>query len=45
VLDSPQVSAAEKAKLRAIHATLDVVKLKQQLDALMDALGAYCADM
>ncbi len=38
VLDSPQVSDAEKAKLRAIHAALDVVKLKRQLDAMMDAL-------
>jgi hypothetical protein len=38
VLDSPQVSAKDKQKLRAIHAKLDVVKLKQQLDQLLDTL-------
>ena len=38
VLDSPQVSPKDKRKLRAIHATLDVVKLKRQIDDLMDAL-------
>jgi hypothetical protein len=37
-LDSPQVSAKDKQKLRAIHAKLDVVKLKQQLDQLLDTL-------
>jgi hypothetical protein len=39
VLDSPEVSDAEKAKLCAIHVTLDVVKLKRQMDELMDALA------
>ena len=38
VLDSPHVSEAEKAKLRAIHAKLDVVKLKRQLDQMLDDL-------
>lgn len=37
-LDSSQVSDAEKAKLRTIHATLDIVKLKRQMDQMMDAL-------
>jgi hypothetical protein len=39
VLDSAQVSSSDKRKLRAIHANLDVVALKRQLDALMDALS------
>ncbi len=39
VLDSPEVSDAEKAKLRAIHATLDVVTLKRQMDEMMDVLA------
>ncbi|MCL5998007.1 MAG: transposase family protein [Chloroflexi bacterium] len=38
VLDSPDVSPQVKAKLRAIHAALDVVKLKQQIDAAIDAI-------
>ncbi len=38
LLDSPQVSESVKAKLRAVHASLDVVKLKQQLDQMVDAL-------
>ncbi len=38
VLDSAQVSESVKAKLRAEHATLDVVKLKQQIDQMSDAL-------
>jgi hypothetical protein len=38
VLDSPEVSEFVKAKLRAEHATLDVVKLKQQIDQMSDAL-------
>lgn len=38
VLDSDQVTDAEKAKLRAVHATLDIVKLKRQLDQMMEAL-------
>ncbi len=38
VLDSPQVSPKDKRKLRAIHARLDVVVLKRQLDELMDVL-------
>jgi hypothetical protein len=38
VLDSPEVSESVKAKLRAEHATLDVVKLKQQIDRMSDAL-------
>ena len=38
VLDSPQVNPKDKRKLRAIHAQLDVVTLKRQLDELMDAL-------
>ena len=39
VWDSPQVSPKDKRKLRAIHATLDVVELKRQIDELMDALS------
>jgi len=38
VLDSPLVSEKAKRKLRAIHATLDVVQLKCQMDELLDAL-------
>ncbi len=38
VLDSPQVSSKDKRKLRAIHAKLDVVELKWQIDELVDAL-------
>ncbi len=38
VLDSPQVSAKDKRKLRAIHAKLDIVELKRQIDEMMDAL-------
>jgi hypothetical protein len=38
VLDSPQVSPKDKRKLRAIHARLDVVDLKRQIDAMMDVL-------
>jgi hypothetical protein len=38
VLDSPLVRPMDKRKLRAIHATLNVVELKRQLDELMDAL-------
>ena len=37
-LDSLDIDAAVKAKLKATHATLDVVKLKQHIDAAMDAL-------
>jgi len=38
VLDSPDVSETVKAKLRAEHAALDIVKLKQQIDQMSDAL-------
>ncbi len=38
VLDSDQVSPEDKRKLRAIHAKLNVVDLRQQLDALLDQL-------
>ncbi len=38
VLDSDQVSDAAKRKLRAIHAKLDVVELKRQLDELLEHL-------
>ncbi len=38
VLDSAQVSDAEKTALRAIHARLDVVELKRQIDQMMDEL-------
>jgi hypothetical protein len=38
VLDSPLVSEKAKRKLRAIHATLDVVHLKHQVDELLDTL-------
>jgi hypothetical protein len=38
VLDAPQVNPKDTRKLRAIHAKLDVVKLKRQIDKLMDAL-------
>ncbi len=39
VLDSAQVSPKDKRKLRAIHAKLDVVELKRQIDGMMDALN------
>jgi hypothetical protein len=38
VLDSALVSEKAKHKLRAIHATLDVVQLKRQMDELLEAL-------
>ena len=38
VLDSPQVSLKDNRKLRAIHAKLDLVELKRQIDELLDAL-------
>ena len=38
VLDAPEVSKSVKAKLRAEHATLDVVKLKKQIDRMSDSL-------
>lgn len=38
VLDSADVSASVKAQLRAEHATLDVVKLKRQIDQMSDTL-------
>jgi hypothetical protein len=38
VLDSPQVSLNDKRKLRSIHAKLDVVELKHQMDELAGAL-------
>lgn len=38
VLDSPEVSAKDKRKLRAIHAKLDVVELKRQIDEMIEAL-------
>jgi hypothetical protein len=38
ILDSSEVSDEAKQKLRAIHAKLDVVELKHQIDRLMDAL-------
>jgi hypothetical protein len=38
MLDSPLVSEKAKRQLRAIHATLDVVQLKRQMDELLEAL-------
>lgn len=38
VLDSTEVSLSVKAKLRAEHVTLDVVKLKKQIDQMSDIL-------
>lgn len=38
VLDSAQVSEEAKRKLRTVHASLDVVELKHQLDALLGEL-------
>jgi hypothetical protein len=38
VLDSPDVSNAQKARLRALYATLDVVSLRRDIDALLDRL-------
>ncbi|MCA1552781.1 MAG: hypothetical protein LC737_00220 [Chloroflexi bacterium] len=40
LLDSPHLSEAAKAKLRAVHTKLDVVNLKQQLDDLLARLPA-----
>ncbi len=39
ILDSPDMNEKAKQKLLAIHAKLDVVELKNQLDELMDALA------
>lgn len=38
VLDSPDVSTRQKTALRKQHITLDVVILKEQIDAILDAL-------
>jgi hypothetical protein len=38
VLDSAQVRDEAKRILRAVHAKLDVVELKHQLDALLEQL-------
>jgi len=38
VLDSPQISAKAKRKLRAIHAKLDIVELKRQIDEMIEVL-------
>ena len=38
VLDSPQVSAKAKCNLRAIHAKLDIVELKRQIDEMIEVL-------
>lgn len=38
VLDAPQVDAPAKHKLRRIHVSLDVVRLKRQIDEMLDAL-------
>ena len=38
VLDSPLVREKAKRRLRAIHATLDIVVLKRQMDDRLDAL-------
>jgi hypothetical protein len=38
VLDSPEVTQKHKAALKAAHAKLDVVQLKQQIDAALVAL-------
>lgn len=38
VLDSSQVSEEAKERLRAVHAQLDVVQLRQQIDQMLDAL-------
>lgn len=38
VLDSDQVSPEAKRRLRAIHARLDIVQLRRQMDELLDKL-------
>ena len=40
VLDAPEVSDEHKAKLRAMHAKLDVVELKQQIDHMIARIPA-----
>jgi len=40
VLDSPHVSDEARTNLRATHATLDVVNLKQQIDHLIARIPA-----
>lgn len=40
LLDSAQVSEPQKANLRAVHARLDVVKLKQQIDHMIARIPA-----
>lgn len=39
VLDPAQVGVKEKRKVRTIHAKLDVVLLKRQIDKMLDALA------
>jgi hypothetical protein len=39
VLDSPLVGKPQKRQLRAIHAHLDVVELRRELDRKLDALN------
>jgi hypothetical protein len=38
ILDSPHISDTDKRKLRALHAQLDVVQLKRQIDERMETL-------
>ena len=38
ILDSPDVSASHKTALKKEHAKLDVVRLKEQIDAALDVL-------
>ena len=40
ILDAPEVSNEHKAKLRAIHAKLDVVELKRQIDDMIARIPA-----
>ncbi len=40
LLDSPQLNDEAKANLRAVHATLAVVNLKQQIDGLLARIPA-----
>ena len=38
LLESPEVSTKDKRKLHAIHAKLDIVELKRQINEMVDAL-------
>jgi hypothetical protein len=42
ILDSSQVSDMQKTELKAIHAKLDLVELKAQIDKAIDGIKPSC---